>query len=344
MVNKDRRTLRPDLSPEILDALRRRFALHPSATLEDLGGGFSLNLLMETADGRYVVRVHGPHTSPARLADIQLVRRRLAAGGVPSPEPVPARDGCPFVAVNAQLMEVERYVEHDANMNSWPRLETGLPYLGRTHSVLRGIRVSPAGRRPRFANHIEPQEALAGTLRGVQRMQSWSPTMEELELAALFEELAYLVDDAERDAVSNLPRQLTHGDFWDNNVLFREGAVVLVTDLDFMGDRLRIDDLALTLYFASSTIGGDRLSRERVHQLRRLVDAYDSGLTEHLSVAERRAIPAAIARQTLWSIGRWVVVIPDTETARAHASYRAVDAEWTLGLMRDLQHWRDAFV
>lgn len=337
-----RRKSRPDLSPEIIETLRQRFGLHSSAAVKDLGGGFSLNLLVETDDSQYVARVHGSHTSPARLAAIQRVRRWLTAGGVPAPEPVPARDGCRFVAVDGRLMEVERYVEHDAYMNSWPRLETGLPYLGRTHSVLRGTRVSPAGRHPRYANHIEPHRALAGTLRGVQRMRSWDLTTEELHLAASYEELAYLVDEAERDSVSKLPRQLAHGDFWDNNVLFHEGTVVLVTDLDFMGHRLRIDDLALTLYFANSTMGGDRLSEQRIRQLRRLVDAYNSGLTEHLSIAERRSIPAAITRQTLWSIGRWVVTIPDTEAARAEASYRAEDVRWTLGLARDLHHWQDA--
>ena len=44
---------------------------------------------------------------------------------------------------------------------------------------------------------------------------------------------------------SRADRQLVHGDFWDDNGLFREGRIVLVTDLDFMGVRPRVDDLAL---------------------------------------------------------------------------------------------------
>jgi Ser/Thr protein kinase RdoA (MazF antagonist) len=56
-----------------------------------------------------------------------------------------------------------------------------------------------------------------------------------------------------------LPRQLAHGDFWDNNVLFRSGRVVSVTDFDFMGVRPRIDDLALTLYHTNSTFSDDGL-------------------------------------------------------------------------------------
>ncbi len=333
---------RPNPSPEIIEILRDRFGLCPTAAIRDLGGSFTLNLLVETSEGRYVARVHGSHTSPGRLADIQFIRRHLTAGGVPSPQRVPTKDGYASVVVNGQLMEVERYVEHDANMNSWRRLEAGLPYLGRTHSLLQTITVSAAGSHPRFANHIAPEHALAGAIRGVQRMRSWNPTAIELELAASCEELAHLVHEIERDSVPNLPHQLVHGDFWDNNVLFRGGTVVLVTDLDFMGERLRIDDLALTLYFANSSIGGDRVSDARIQQLRALIDAFDSGLTDHLTLAERRALPAAIARQPLWSIGGWVVSLPEIEEARAHAASRAVDVAWTLAIMHDIKHWQDA--
>lgn len=111
------------------------------------------------------------------------------------------------------------------------------------------------------------------------------------------EELARLVHEVEHQTVTNLPRQLGHGDFWGNNVLFHSDVVALVTDLDFMAERLRIDDLALTLFFANSTIGGDRLSGMRINQMRTLVDAYDSGLSDHLLVAERRALPKHGDRQ-----------------------------------------------
>jgi hypothetical protein len=77
--------------------------------------------------------------------------------------------------------------------------------------------------------------------------------------------------------------------------------------------------------------------------MRVLVDAYDSGLSDHLSLEERRALPAAVARQTLWSIGWWVPRLPE-EIARRHPAARAVDVAWTLALMRDLRTWQEAFV
>ncbi len=333
---------RPHVSQELLGLLSDRFGLHPSTEPPDLGGSFSLNLRIDTPAGRYVARVHGTQTQSARLRAIHRARRHLAAGGVPAPDQVPTRDGEPFVEVGGHLLEVEQYVENDGTMDTWYRLELGLPYLGRTHSLLRSLQVGAAGRRAPIANHIEPDRALPGTLRGVRRMRAWNPTDDERVLAASFEELARLVAGAEHDSVSGLPRQLVHGDFWDNNVLFGGDAVVLVTDLDFMAERLRIDDLALTLFFANSSIGGDRLSDDRIQQMRVLVDAYDRGLSNHLSTAERRALPAAIARQTLWSIGWWVPLLPE-QRARRNAAWRAVDVEWTLGLMRNIGNWQEAF-
>lgn len=335
---------RPSLTPAAMQALENRFRLVPAAEPRDLGGSFSLNVLVETAESRFVARVYGTETGPARLRAIQRVRRHLGAGGVPAPEQVLTTDGQPFVDMDGHLLEVERYVEHNANMDTWHRLEIGLPYLGRVHTLLRTLQIGAAGRRAPVANHIEPDRALAGTLRGAARMRSWNPTPEELELASAAEDLARLVHEAERDAVSHLPRQMVHGDFWDNNVLFHHDQVVLVTDLGFMAERLRVDDLALTLFFASATIGGEYLSEERMLQLRRLVDAYDSGLTEPLTPAERRAIPAAIARQPLWSMGWWVPALPDVRQARRHAASRAIDVQWALGLMRNLQAWQEAFL
>src|SRR5207248_149039 len=247
----------------------------------------------------------------ARLADIQRVRRHLAQGGVPCALPVPTRDGAEWVVVDGRLVEVERFVEHEAHMDSWQLLEVGLPVLGRIHTLLRGLLVSPDGRQAPAANHVAPQHALAWTRRGTRHIRAWDASPAELWLADAAEELARLVDGAERAVSALVPRQLVHGDFWDNNVLFRAERVVLVTDFDFMGERARIDDLALTLYYTNSTFGEDPVSDERIGRLRRLVDAYDGGLEVPLTAVERAALPWALARQPLWGVGGWVARLDD---------------------------------
>ena len=157
------------------------------------------------------------------------------------------------------------------------------------------------------------------------------------------EELAERVADAERDVVSSVRRQLVHGDFWDNNVFFREGRVVLVTDFDFMGERARIDDLALTLYYTNSTFSEDPVSDDRIGRLRRLVDAYDRGLNHPLTQIERAALPLALARQPLWWVGRWLAVLDDEERARQGLAGMSGDVEWALQVMREAGRWQAAF-
>ena len=72
-----------------------------------------------------------------------------------------------------------------------------------------------------------------------------NPSADDLRIADVADALATELADAELVLQGSLPRQVVHGDFWDNNVLFRDGEIVVVLDLDFMGERARIDDLAL---------------------------------------------------------------------------------------------------
>jgi len=338
-----RRGLRATPSPELLEAVRDCYGVDSANGIVDLGGSSSLNLLVRDEGRRYVVRVYRPYVTEARLGDIHLARRELAARGVPCPEAVSTRDGRPWMVLNGRVVEVEPYVDRDADMDSWERLEMALPILGQIHTILRDVEVGPDGKKPLFANHIEPQDALGRTLRGTQRIRGWDPSPAEVQLADAAEELAHLLASVEEDLASALPRQLVHGDFWDNNVFFHDGRVVLVTDFDFMGERARVDDLALTMYFMSLEYPEYRGSDDQLQKLRRLIDAYNSGLGDPLTGAERVALAPAMARQPLWSIGGWVALLDDEESARRHAAGTSWEVEWALGIARELDRWQTAF-
>lgn len=308
----------------------------------DLGGSANLNLLVSDAHGRYVVRVYRPYVNEARLADIQLARQELNARGIPTSVIRSTLDGRQHIEFVGRLVEVERYAESDASMDSWQRLMEGLPLLGRMHAVLREVRFGSEGsKNPVFANYIEPQVAYERTLQGTRRIRGWNPSLYNQRLADAAEELARLVTTAERELIPMLPRQLVHGDYWDNNVRFRDGRIVLVSDFDFMGERARIDDLALTLYYFDCS--GEPMSGRRLGRIRSLVDAYDEGLSEHLSVTERMALPLAMARQPLWSMGGWIALLDDEEAARRHASSMLREIEWALNILREVERWQSAF-
>lgn len=328
-------------SAALFQAVRHSYGLDGLENNIDLGGSSNLNLLVSDDTACYVVRVYRPYVTEARLADIQLARQELRTNDIPTSELLLTHNGEQRIIVDGRLVEVERYVESDANMDSLERLRQGLPTLGRIHSVLRGIEFGTEGRTPLFANHIEANQVIGRTLQGTQRIRSWGPSTNDLCLAAAAEELAYMVHACEQKFVSQLPRQMVHGDYWHNNVFFHGGSISLVTDLDFMGERARIDDLALTLYYFDCS--ATPVTEMRLRQLRSLVDAYDEGLDERLSSVEREALPLAMARQPLWSIGGWIALLDDEEAAREHAGGMLGEVEWALRILRELDKWQAAF-
>lgn len=334
-------TLRPRVPDGIGDMLRREYGI-AADEIKDLGGSSNLNLLIQSGENQYIARIYRPWVTLSRLTAIQLAHRTLNDGGVPSPLPVSTRDGKDASSIDGLVMEVEHWVERDADMDTWETLEAGLPWLGRAHTLLQDLKVSEDGKDAPAHNNIEATDALAQTLEGAKRIRAWNPTPEQLRLAAASEELAHLLDAAEREITPALPRQLVHGDFWDNNVFFRNGKVVLVTDLDFMGERARIDDLALTLYYTNSTFDDDQTTDDRARRLRTLVDAYDSGLAHKLTQAERIALPLALARTPLAFIAM-IAVIDTEETARNHADGMAQDVQWALTIAKQAERWQAIF-
>jgi Ser/Thr protein kinase RdoA (MazF antagonist) len=123
-----RRGRRAVASAELWEVLAAGWAI-PGQPGRDLGGSLNLNLLVSRGDDRLVVRVHRPSVSQARVQDIQAVRGRLDAAGVPCSALVAARDGARWARAGDRLVEVERFIPHDATMNTPHRLARGLPLL-----------------------------------------------------------------------------------------------------------------------------------------------------------------------------------------------------------------------
>lgn len=339
-----KRGLRADPSQQLLLAVQAEYGMRFGNAPVDLGGSSNLNLLLADSSSQWVLRVYRPYVTPGRLHAIQTVRRELAQAGIPVERPVLTQNGQAWVSFNGKLVELERYVAHDAAMNTWASLERGMPMLARIHTVLAGVPSDADGKQPLFANYIPAAASLRRTLRGTQRIKSWQQAkLLDAKFVDQAEALARRVFSAERPLIDRLPKQLVHGDFWDNNVFFRGDQLVLVTDFDFMGERPRIDDLALTLYFACMQFFDDAVSDHQLFQLQKLLNAYDRCAAIPLSSAERAALPLAIARQPLWSIGGWVALLDDEHAAQNHAVDTIKDVNWALRLMDEVDRWQNAF-
>ena len=333
------RGTRAIVSPELEEFLRAHWDVRPAGATPDLGGSVNLNLRVTDGRSLRVARVYRPFVTGQRVAALQTVRRHLARHGIPCAEPIPARGGRGWETFQDRAVEVEPYVAAPAVMHTLSRVRTGLAVLGRIHALLQAAPLEPAAAAPRFANYVAADglaEAVAG---GTQRIRAWRPTPAEARLADLADQLAATLARREQHHPGPPRRQLVHGDFWDNNVGFRNRQVALVTDFDFLGERPRTDDLALTLYYTSVDITD--ITR-RPTQLAQLADAYETGLGTRLTQHERAAIPLAIARQPLWSIAVWVALLDNQNTARRHLAATARELTWALQLTSRITQVQDA--
>jgi Ser/Thr protein kinase RdoA (MazF antagonist) len=335
--------VRPMKSPELIDTVARAYELTPNGDPIDLGGSSNLNLLFPRGDLGYVARIYRAWVTQERLEGIQSVRATLRAAGLPFPQTRPAADGRMFIPFADWLVEVEPCVSGQ-DMRTWAELLDGMRMLGTIHTVLSGIAVSPGTRRAPAANHIDVADVSQTTMRACAAIRAFAASADEERIARVSEELASALLCAGDERSLELPRQLVHGDFWDNNVKFQNGSLVAVLDLDFMEEGARIDDLALVLYYATSgsTLASDRSPVERMQALRELVDAYDSGLECHLSEKERAALPLALARTPL-KYARHLLLRTSAAEQRAVALAEAPELEWALSIAKLPGPWRAAF-
>lgn len=267
----------PTLSNELLQFVERRYGLQVQKAVQ-LGGSWNLNVSVDN----YVVRVYGPWVEFERLQEVQRVRQQLKRKGMPIPALKLACDGASICTFKDCCVEVEQFID-GTPMETWPQLLAGFHTLGQLHNCMVKINLEVP---PPVANHLPEELALPATADVLAVIRAWPLTEAEQQYADAVEELVYLLP------ILHLPVQLVHGDFKDNNLVFREDKLVAVLDFDFMGIRPRIDDLALPLH--TLLAHGIALSK-----VRELLEQYEVGNGTSLSDQERRALPYAMARMAL---------------------------------------------
>ena len=285
-----------------------------------------------------VLQIARAEVGPESVEALHQARARLAACGIPVVELLTSLTGSTWHPSQGRVVEVERWVEHDGRMNTWPRLRTGCSLLAEIHNAWSGLDLGPEGEACAWANSISPAEVVARCQGAARRLRRWG-------LSGLADDVVRLAELTADDRA--LHTQVVHGDFWDNNVYLRDDQIVAVTDFDFLGRRPRIDDLALLLYFADEQPYfegvGERSPHTRRDELTPLVRAYADRLTTPLTDDELTALPIGLARQPLWSYGMRVVLESDEDHARGHAMSSAPAVARALEIMTEPDRWTEAF-
>ncbi|HEY9290021.1 MAG TPA: phosphotransferase [Microlunatus sp.] len=326
---------------ELVAEIAAHYQLGEVATWTELGGSWTTNIRIDTADEVLVARIHRHWTSAERLDALQATRSAVHAAGVPTVLPIHDHQGLTAATVGKdRLVELEPYVRWDTRMKTPELFRIGFPVLGRIHDVLRTAPIPEAAASARYANHVHSPMASELTRLGADRIHWW----QDYGLHRFADDVVRHIDQVtarEAELADDQIVQLVHGDFWDNNVLFAGDRLAAVIDFDFMASRWRIDDLALTIYFWLLEPGRELPDEQDQQQVRTFVDAYDSGTDRPLTEAERLALPLAIARQPAWSVGRWVLSLDDDQ-ARSHARSAAAEFPVAAKVLADLDGWQAA--
>ncbi len=319
--------LRARLSDDLLGFVETEYGITADEPPQDLGGFHHLNARI----GKSVVRVYAPWNDESRVQSIQAARQALVDAGLPFAETLVTKDGRTVTAFEGRSVEMERFVDGE-NMNTWARMLAGMPTLAKIHETLRSVEVGSSAQIAPHPNHISTDVVLTDTLIGAEEIYRRASSDAEGRCADLAIQLAHEVDGRE----ARIEGQLVHGDFWDNNVLFNGNEVAIVLDLDFMGVRPRVDDVALTLYYTLSTVEdspnyfpGRAYDGDRIGFVRELVDAYGM-----LNEQEERSLPFAIARTSLCFVAMAPKIESD-EALQAHLTRLLPDLEWSLELVRN---------
>ena len=338
------RGVRATLTSGLEWMLHNEYGFPEVDNLRDIGGSSNLNAYFTCYQEPFVVRVYRQSVTPQRLGSIQAAREHLYAAGIPCTTPMVTCTGHKCAWLDSHLVEVERFIASTATMNSPDRVTTALPMMALVHSLMAELPEDKHGDQPLFANHVESREVVARTTNGINRVKAWDPTEPETEICTIAECLAQRVAAGEEEFLRGLRYQRAHGDFWDNNVLFGDGEIVLVADFDYMGRTARTDDLARTLYFAiSSHCTGHNDHGELINYAASLVEAYNSTAVPQLTRLERLVLPLSIVRESLSWVANWLPDLDDQELARSGFGEGRSDLAMSQSVLDNLWSWQTSF-
>lgn len=258
------------VSEEEIEAFSRRFDLGPLRAARGIEAGtVNTSYALELGTSRFFLRIYEEQGREGAEREAALLVH-LAARGVPTPEPVPTRDGARIGELAGKPAALFPWIEGEILCQA-----RVTPDAGRTVGEALA-RVHLAGPPPGTA----PDEGRFGPSALVARCDRVAAS-KDADAARLAEPLREAVREvAARRRV--LPSGLVHGDLFRDNVLFRGSKIVALLDFESAHHGPFAYDLAVTILSWSY---GSELS---VPIARAIVEGYRS--VRELGEEEREGI------------------------------------------------------
>ncbi len=246
----------------------------PVASLQPIEGGtLNWNFHVVTNAGDYVLRCHRDNLETERIEGEHALLEWVVERDIPAPAPVPARSGQTLIEGGGHRWSLARrlpgrHVARGALTAAQARA------LGEMHGRLQSL----------LASHPESEDArmtlqwdIESSKRALARLVELATARgEEQWIVAALLRQRELLDGLEAltmDAAAALPRQLLHGDFHDQQVLFRGDDVSAVLDWEIWRTDPRAWELVRSVSFS------------RVLNSARQAD-YLEGYRQHVRLAE----------------------------------------------------------
>lgn len=317
---------RAGYSAGLLRFITEEYGLGPIRTVEDIGGTYNLNLLLETTANSLVLRIFRPWIIRERLITLHKIKEKLYLNHFPVALPLTASSGQAVLEYQNRLLEVEEYVPHEKIEPGWETYQKLFASMASFHDFLRENVDITSFVSPPVSNYAPPGVLL-----------DWLGPFEEvvhdseaLEVCHKTRQLLLRINPLFEEKISRLPRQLTHGDWRMGNILFKGGQVAAILDFDFLDVRERIFDLAYTLYWMFETFEPGRAAEDLTwRKVREMLRSYNLAASFKLTRAEIEALPVELALVPLYWVGEALVAPGLTASLPGYAK-RVKMAEWIL--------------
>ena len=229
------------------EAIARRFSIGPIEGIATGGGTALAKVVLDTPGGRYILRQRRPAWSsrPVCAFDHGVIRC-VAEAGLPTPLPVPSRNGQTWVMHQGLAYEFYPFVEGlgPFQADSRAQLESAALSLCLFHQATAQAHIPGEKEWPREHRIDTMVTTLAGVLAQLPDSSAQLELAERM-LASARKLALYLATDR----VRALPHVVIHGDYTPANVLFRGEQVGGIFDFDWASRQPRLVDIGEAIAF-----------------------------------------------------------------------------------------------